>query len=127
MYWLHLGRMARISRPKLTGFGSHEGVLLPSGMVVHLTQEHGICLVTMEDFAQGHAIAYNFELPPERHPEAMLRLNSLLLENRQYDLILNNCEIFARKAVLQTPDSPQVVLCAVVAFFVAAWAFGAQA
>lgn len=48
------GRFARISRPKLNGFGSHEGVLLPSGLVVHLTQDRGICLVSMAEFAQGH-------------------------------------------------------------------------
>lgn len=121
------GRMARISRPKLKGLGSHEGVLLPSGMVLHLTQERGICLVTQQDFAQGHVLKFELELPPERHPEAMLRLNTLLWENRPYDLILNNCEMFARRAVLQPPESPQVILWAVATILVTWWAASSQA
>lgn len=109
------GKFARIARPKLNGFGSHEGVLLPSGFVVHLTQERGICLVTMEEFARGHKVSVLFELPQEHHEAAMRRLTSLLQENKPYDLVLNNCEMFARNVLLQKPESPQVLLWFLVA------------
>lgn len=101
-------RFARISRPKLNGFGSHEGVLLPSGLVVYLTQYHSICLVTVAEFAQGYKITIQFELPIALHEPAMRRLSALLQENKPYDLVLNNCEMFARQAVLQKPESRQV-------------------
>lgn len=104
------GRMARISRPKLNGFGSHEGVLLPTGLVVHLTQERGVCLVSFAEFAHGHQVSVRFELPATLHELAMQRLSVLLQERKPYDLILNNCEMFARQAVLQKPESPQVFL-----------------
>lgn len=103
------GKFARISRPKLHGFGSHEGVLLPSGLVVHLTQDRGMCLESLAEFAQGHKITILFELPAEFHASAMRRLSALLQESKPYDLILNNCEMFARQAVLQKPESPQVL------------------
>ena len=109
------GKFARIARPKLNGFGSHEGVLLPSGLVVHLTQERGICLVTMEEFARGHKVTVRFELPPEHHDVAMQRLTSLLQENKPYDLVPNNCKMFARNVLLQRPESPQVLVWCLVA------------
>lgn len=104
-----MGKFARISRPKLNDFGSHEGVVLPSGLVVHLTQDRGICLVSRAEFAQGHKITIHFELPVELHAPAIRRLSVLLQENKPYDLVLNNCEMFARQAILQKPESPQVL------------------
>lgn len=49
-----------------------------------------------------------FELPAALHVPAMKRLSVLLQENKPYDLVLNNCEMFAREALLQKPESPQV-------------------
>ena len=111
--WVY-GLMARISRPKLTGLGSHEGVLLPSGYVIHLTQEDGVQTVTLEQFAHGHVTEIHFELAPHLHQVAQAKLHQLVQQRGTYDLILNNCEIFARQVVLQKPESPQVLFWAFV-------------
>lgn len=113
--WVY-GRMARISRPKLTGMGSHEGVLLPNGYVIHLAQEDGVQLVTLEQFAHGHVTEIRFELAQHLHPLALEQLHQLVQQRGAYDLILNNCEIFARQAVLQKPESPQVLFWALLSF-----------
>jgi hypothetical protein len=111
------GRMARISRPKLDGFGSHEGVLLPDGQVVHLTQDGGVQFVSLDQFAQGHPVEVRYELAAHLHQVALSRLHQLISQRGSYDLILNNCEIFARQAVLRKPESPQVLFWTVVSAF----------
>lgn len=102
------GRLARISRPKLFGFIRHEGVLLPDGRVVHTSPSGGTKICSYAEFKAGFEVKVECELPSHRHPHAITVLNQLLATNAPYDLITNNCEIFARKVVLEKPASPQL-------------------
>lgn len=118
------GRLARISRPKLLGLIRHEGVLLPDGRVVHTRPLGGtqICLYTT--FKAGFDVRVEYELPPQRHPHAIAVLYQLLATNAPYDLITNNCEIFARQVVLEKPMSPQLGFWAVAGFCALALCIG---
>ena len=53
MYANTYSRMAVIARDKLTGFGEHWGILLPTGYVAHNTDERNTHVVTFEEFAAG--------------------------------------------------------------------------
>lgn len=120
------GRMARISRPKLTGFGRHEGVLLPNAMVVHIAANIGIQVCPYESFRGNEIVRIEVEVPRQFHDLAIIQIQALLRENAPYELIANNCEIFARKAVLEQPKSPQVTFWVVAGLAVGAYALSAQ-
>ncbi|MDP1680977.1 MAG: NC domain protein [Burkholderiales bacterium] len=115
------GRMARISRPKLSGVSRHEGVLLPTGDVAHTTQDKGAHVCSWAQFKGNHPIKIERELHPVMHQQALLRLQDLLEKRHPYDPVLNNCEIFARTILLEEPQSPQVGFWMVAAFFAALW------
>lgn len=109
------GRYARISRPKVSGVGRHEGVLLPTGAVAHTTPEHGPHLCSLQQFSRELPVQVEKELPILEHTPAMAVVQGLLFKHEPYDLWNNNCEIFARKALLEKPSSPQVLGWALVA------------
>ena len=115
------GRMARISRPKFSGVGRHEGVLLPTGHVAHTTQDKGAHVCSWEQFKGNQQIEFERELHPLMHQQALLRLQELLARQLPYNPVLNNCEIFARTVLLEEPQSPQVGFWVVAAFFAALW------
>lgn len=116
------GRLARISRPKLSGPGTHEGVIFPSGMVVDISAGAGIQVRDLETFRAGKVVHIEAEVPRRNHGIAISQTQALLRENAPYDLVVNNCEIFARKATLAKPNSPQVAFWAIVGFLVGAYA-----
>jgi hypothetical protein len=118
--------MARISRPKLTGFGRHEGVLLPNGKVVHIAANIGVQVCDYEAFCANEIVRIEVEVPRQFHDMAITRIQALLRENAPYDLIANNCEIFARKAILEPPASPQVAFWVVAGLAAGAYALSAQ-
>ncbi|AYQ26922.1 NC domain protein [Polaromonas sp. SP1] len=115
------GRMIRISRPKISGVGRHEGVLLPTGHVAHTTQEKGAHVCTFDQFKAKLPIKIEHELHPLMHQQALQRLQKLLTKQAPYDPILNNCEIFARTILLEEPQSPQVGFWAIAALLAALW------
>ncbi len=109
------GRMARISRPKLSGVGRHEGVLLPNGYVAHTTQQRGPHICTWEQFKANEQPKIERVLHPLRHQQALRLLRELLVKRQPYNPVLNNCEIFARTVLLEEPHSPQVGFWAIAA------------
>lgn len=115
------GRLARISRPKLGGFIRHEGVLMPDGRVVHTSPAGGTRITSYAEFKAGFDVNVESELPMHRHTQAIEVLNRLIAANAPYDLIANNCEIFARKVMLEKPASPQLGFWAVAGLCAAAW------
>lgn len=120
------GRVARISRPKLNGAGTHEGVLLQNGIVAHIAADVGVRVCGFEEFRAGKTVQIEAEVPRQYHDAAMLQTQMLLRENAPYDLIANNCEIFARRATLAKPESPQVAFWAIVGFFVGMYALSTR-
>lgn len=120
------GRIARISRDKLTGLGKHEGVLLSNGMVVHISAERGVQVCSYDTFRANRIVTVEMEVPRQFHDIAMMQVQALLHENAPYDLIANNCEIFARKAVLERPLSPQVAFWTLTGIFLGIFALGTQ-
>lgn len=108
MYVNTNSRMAVIARDKLTGLGKHWGVLLPSGMVAHNTEERNTHVVTFDEFAAGKPVKVIREIPPSEHRGTYWRLQSELAASRPYDLIQYNCEIFANTVTGYEPESPQV-------------------
>lgn len=102
------GAMARISRPKLSGPGTHEGVLLPDGRVAHTSVGVNTNVCDFWEFSAGKPVKVESVLPQALHLHALSVLNDELARNVPYDLLAYNCEIFSRKVVLQEPRSPQV-------------------
>jgi hypothetical protein len=103
------GRFARISRPKLSGLGRHEGVLLPSGVVAHTTPNYGPHLCSLQQFSRTLPVIVEKELPAMQHMAAMGAVRDLLSNREPYHPWHSNCEIFARKALREPPGSPQAV------------------
>ncbi|OHA83387.1 MAG: hypothetical protein A2937_03625 [Candidatus Yonathbacteria bacterium RIFCSPLOWO2_01_FULL_47_33b] len=108
MYANTYSRMAVIARDKLTGFGEHWGILLPTGYVAHNTDERNTHVVTFEEFAAGKPVKVIREVPPSEHRGTYWRLQAELAAARPYDLLQYNCEIFANTVTGYKPESPQV-------------------
>lgn len=105
--WPTYGRLARISRPKVSGVGRHEGVLLPSGHVAHTTPDRGPHLCSLQDFSRNLPVVIEKELPVMEHIPAIQSVRDLLKTKERYHLLNSNCEIFARKALCEKAESPQ--------------------
>lgn len=120
------GRMARISRSKLSGIGRHEGVLLPDGSVVHTSIDGGTQVCTYEVFCAGRVVVIEHEIPPNQHQAALHVLHGLLAANTPYHLITNNCEIFSRKVLQEPAVSPQLGFWVVAGICVVAWVSSKQ-
>jgi hypothetical protein len=98
-----------ISRPKLFGGGTHWGVLLPDGRVVHCTDQIGVeMLPGIDAFAQGHDVTILYEVPAHLNGEVYRRINAALSQSPQYHLMKWNCEVFANWVTCRKPESPQV-------------------
>lgn len=102
------GRIARISRPKLNAPGLHEGVQMLDGRVAHISMGRGTQVCCFEEFASGHPVRLEHLVPHTLSIHSLNALNAEIRRNARYDLLNHNCEIFARRAVLQKPESPQV-------------------
>lgn len=103
------GNIARVSRPKLSGGGTHEGVLLPDSRVADITQNEGYRILPLQEFAQNLPVKVEAVLPPHEHAKAINSLKAVLKEGKPYDPLFHNCEVVARKILGETPISPQVV------------------
>ena len=97
-----------IAREKLTGLGEHWGVLLPNGYVAHNTDDKGPHYVTLQEFQAGKSIKVIRKVPPAEHQPTFSRIQQELSNPRGYDLLTNNCEIFANRVAGYTPESPQI-------------------
>lgn len=102
------GRIARISRPKLNAPGIHEGVQMLNGCVAHTSWGRNTQICSFEEFASGHPVQLEYLVPQTLSIHSLSALNTEIRRNARYDLLNYNCEIFARRAVLQKPESPQV-------------------
>lgn len=102
-----------ISRRKLVGGGRHAGVLLPNGMVAHMTQE-GAVIVTFGEFAQGLQVSFDKPAPPVRHHQILWRAQQSAGRMPPYDLLNRNCEHYATFLMGEEPKSQQVTAAVVV-------------
>lgn len=102
------GRIARISRPKLNAPGIHEGVQMLDGSVAHISWGSSTQVCSFEEFASGHPVRLEHLVPQSLSIHSLNALNAEIRRNARYDLLDYNCEIFARRVVLQKPESPQV-------------------
>lgn len=106
----HLGGfVGRVSRPKLTGLGTHAGVLLPSGKVAHLTTA-GESIVSFAEFAQGKTVRAEQGADPSTMHQIESRAQYTLGRTLPYDAINRNCEHYASYVMGKKPESPQVVV-----------------
>ena len=99
--------LALISRPKL-GVLRHVGVLLPNGHVAHCTPTRGEHVSSIEEFAAGQDVRLEQTIPPEQHALTMQRIAAAMAAPAIYNLINNNCEIFATRVTGERPASPQL-------------------
>jgi hypothetical protein len=104
-----LPQMAVIAREKLTGLGTHVGVLQTDGTVFHIT--HGRCphVVSYAEFAAGKEVRVNRVIPFFEHFAVQSRILFELMNPTTYDLVKNNCEIVANRVAGQPAVSPQVL------------------
>lgn len=102
------GRIARISRPKLNAPGVHEGVQMLDGRVAHTSWGRNTQICSFEEFAAGHQVKLEYLVPQTLSIHSLNALNAEIRRNARYDLLNYNCEIFARRSVLQKSESPQV-------------------
>lgn len=102
------GRIARISRPKLNAPGLHEGVQMLDGRVAHTSWGRDTQVCSFEEFASGYPVRLEHLVPHTLSFRSLNALNAEIRRNARYDLLNYNCEIFARRAVLQKSESPQV-------------------
>ena len=100
--------IAVIARLKLNGIGWHWGVLLPNGMVVHTTEDRGPHYVNYEEFAAGKQVKEIRKVPLSEQQATLSRVHQELSQPVAYDLITNNCEIFANRITGYVPESQQV-------------------
>ena len=113
--WQMQGRFYRLTRPKLEGGGTHDGVHLPDGRVLHITAERGLEVCGYGDFEQQREVRIKSMLDPAANDHAWTRVRQLLRENRAYDALTNNCETVARKVMGEPNASPQALVWGLVA------------
>jgi len=102
------GRIARISRPKLNAPGIHEGVQMLDGRVAHISWGRSTKVCSFEEFASGQPVRLEHLVPQSLSTHSPNALNAEIRRNARYELLDYNCEIFARRALLQKFESPQV-------------------
>lgn len=102
------GSIARISRAKLNAPGRHEGVQMLDGRVAQTSWGRNTQICSFEEFASGHPVRLEHLVPHTLSFHSLNALNAEIRRNARYDLLNYNCEIFARRAVLQKSESPQV-------------------
>jgi hypothetical protein len=97
-----------ISRPKLHGGGKHVGVLLPDGLVWHMTPD-GAEKLDLSGFAHGHRVTRETPVQPDRYLQVQHRADQSVGRVKPYDLLTRNCEHAAHWVIGDEPKSPQVV------------------
>jgi hypothetical protein len=97
--------VALVSRPKLNGLGRHYGVLIDNTTCYDL-QPIGIRKLTLDEFAEGHAIRREQEIPAS--PVILRRLQHLSQKPLRYGLLKFNCESFARYLLTGKAESKQI-------------------
>lgn len=100
--------IAVVARPKLNGLGEHWGVLLPNGMVAHTTDDKGPHYVTYQEFAAGKQVKEIRKVPLSERQATLSRVHHEITHPSAYDLLANNCEIFANRVTGGVPESQQV-------------------
>lgn len=105
--WELNGRFCRLTRPKLEGGGTHDGVHLPDGRVLHITAGRGLEVCSYGDFAQDREVRLKTALDPRENHAAWQRVRQVLQENRPYHPAANNCETVARVVMGEPSGSPQ--------------------
>jgi hypothetical protein len=100
--------LAIVGRVK-AGILEHMGVLLPNGHVAHCAPGRGEHVSTLQEFAGGQErVRIVRHVPPERHHATIGRIVEALRAPKPYDLLANNCEVFANRATGEEPNSPQL-------------------
>jgi|WetSurMetagenome_2_1015567.scaffolds.fasta_scaffold50474_5 hypothetical protein len=100
--------IAVIARAKLSGLGEHWGVLLPNGLVAHNTDDKGPHYMTLQEFHGGKPVKVIRDVPQSEYHATHNRIQQELSQPMGYDLLTNNCEIFANRVTGYMPESPQV-------------------
>ena len=98
---------AIISRPK-AGALRHFGVLLPEGCVAHCSPSKGEHISTVSEFAAGNDVLIEKVVPVSEHNATLERIAASMHRGGAYDLLLNNCEIFANRITAQAAKSDQL-------------------
>jgi hypothetical protein len=98
-----------LTRPKKNGLGTHFGVRFPSGEVIDYTAGDGFRRVTFREFAEGEKVTVVREIPWSHGPFVRARLDDLMRNPRDYDLLTWNCETFAEWLTSGVERSAQVV------------------
>lgn len=96
-----------ISRQK-AGMARHVGVLLPDGRVAHCSPEQGEHVSTIEEFADGRDVKIDRAVSIANHWSTVQRVISAMQAPKAYDLVTNNCEIFANRVTGEKEESPQL-------------------
>ncbi len=104
-----LPQMAVVAREKLTGLGTHVGVLQSDSTVFHTTQERGPHIVSFSEFAAGKPVRVASVIPFPQHYAVQSRILSELTNPTPYHLVENNCEIVANRVAGKPAVSPQVL------------------
>ena len=108
MYVQHqVNYVGLVSRPKLSGPGTHVGVILPDGRVAHM-QQTGVQITTLEEFSQGRKLTYSKAVPAHLHLQVLWRAQMSVGNTSPYDLLNRNCEHYASWVLDGKPESPQL-------------------
>jgi hypothetical protein len=126
-YFNRIGKMLVLRRRKLSGGGTHDGLQLPDGTIVHLTDTGGAQHCSYEAFAQGLPITIVREVNFDLYVRVMNNVRVALSEQRQYHFIDWNCERFVNWLTCEAPDSPQVTGWFFIGLAVAAVVIAARA
>ena len=102
----------RVSRPKLTGFGTHVGVLVESafGSAVYDRNTEGINRFGVTEFAEGHTLTLGPPVTDRRAIDASLERLRTLVERpgeHAYHLMAKNCEHFTNYVLTGVHRSEQ--------------------
>jgi hypothetical protein len=110
--------LAVVGRAK-AGILEHMGVLLPDGCVAHCAPGRGEHISTLQEFAGGQdrvRIVRHVQHP--QHHATIAKIAEALRAPKPYDLLTNNCEVFANRVTGEEPNSPQLRgIVALFAFF----------
>jgi hypothetical protein len=117
-----------VRRPKLVGPGTHDGLQLPDGSVVHLTNTGGADHCYYRQFEQGRQVETVRVVRADYvgYVQIMDRVHDALAEQKPYHAVDWNCERFVRSLLGEPPDSPQVTGWFVLAVGAAAIAIAAR-
>ena len=104
-----------LKKPK--GPFTHYGIYLGNGMVFHNSPELGEHKSTFAEFAGQEKVTF-ISVWPEKRGEVLNRLSDSLKNEKQYNLLFNNCEHTVYKIVAGQPMSPQLVGWGAVGLFI---------